>query len=279
MNRIINIHLAGSVFYIDETAYQLLKNYLLAIENALQTTSDPKEIMYDIEQRISELLKVELNDRKAAIKEDVEKIIHEMGKPESYKDPFEKTEFQQQNLPLFSKPKKLFRKKQGKYVAGVCGGIASYLGIDPIWVRLIAVLFLFFTSFSSVLIYIVLWGLLPYAKTTSDKLRMYGQPINFSTIKKSFQERYSEESRARLRNTTSKMGNAIENIIQKLLSILPKILGIFLIVIGVFAISMMGFLKAATFVEPNNFYIISIFTTLFGFLSLFTGVLILRKIK
>lgn len=217
MNKTITIHLAGSVFYIDQTACQLLKNYLLAVENALQKTSELKEIMYNIKQHISELLKTQLNERKTAVKEDVEKIIQEMKKPESYKDPFEKDGSQKQTLRLFSKPKKLFRKKQGKCIAGVCGGIALYLGINPIWIRLIAALFLFFASFFSIIVYVVLWALLPYVETSSDSLCMYAPSIGFSIIRNSFEEKYVENFKTRLRNTIRKMANALKKTIQKLL--------------------------------------------------------------
>lgn len=272
MNKIVNIHLAGSVYHMDEMGYQLLKNYLSEVENFLQPDPEVKEIIYDIEQRISELLKVELQERKAATKKDVEKIIHEMGRPETYGD--EKIKHQRVFVQTSLISKKLFRNKDDKYIAGVCSGLAIYSGVDVLWVRLLAI-FLFFTPLHSVLIYIVFWVLLPYAKTTSDKLRMHGKPINFDTIKDSFQENFSEEPQADLKNVTSKTSNTLKKIFRSILIFFPKIISILLIIVGIFAIGIVPFAWLGNFTG----YHIENFLVLLGFLSILIGVLILRKIR
>jgi len=56
--------------------------------------------------------------------------------------------------------KKLYRSRKEKIIAGVCGGLAEYFGIDPTWVRLFFVFF--FLAFGSALVlYIILWILMP----------------------------------------------------------------------------------------------------------------------
>ncbi|MCL4264591.1 MAG: PspC domain-containing protein [Anaerolineae bacterium] len=55
---------------------------------------------------------------------------------------------------------KLERSEQEKVIAGVCGGIATYLDIEVIWVRLLFVL-LAFASGMGVVIYLVLWLIMP----------------------------------------------------------------------------------------------------------------------
>ena len=55
---------------------------------------------------------------------------------------------------------KLTRSKQ-KVVAGVCAGLAEYLGWDIAVTRLLYVLITIFTAFSGVLVYIVLWIAMP----------------------------------------------------------------------------------------------------------------------
>ena len=45
-------------------------------------------------------------------------------------------------------------------IGGVCGGIAEYMNIDPVWARLVAVLLVFFDGVG-ILIYIILWILIP----------------------------------------------------------------------------------------------------------------------
>lgn len=57
--------------------------------------------------------------------------------------------------------KKLYRSSNDKIIAGVCGGIAKYFGLDVSLVRGIYILLSIFTSFSGVLVYIVLWLIMP----------------------------------------------------------------------------------------------------------------------
>ena len=56
--------------------------------------------------------------------------------------------------------KKLYRSKKDRWVAGVCGGLAEYLDIDPIVIRLIAFL-LVLSAGGGLLIYIIAWLIVP----------------------------------------------------------------------------------------------------------------------
>jgi phage shock protein PspC (stress-responsive transcriptional regulator) len=59
-------------------------------------------------------------------------------------------------------PKRLTRSIKDRMLAGVCGGIADYMVIDPTIVRLIFALATFFTVlFPGVLIYLVMWIVVP----------------------------------------------------------------------------------------------------------------------
>jgi phage shock protein C len=55
---------------------------------------------------------------------------------------------------------RLYRSRTDRFLGGVCGGLGKYLGIDPTIVRLIFLLLLFTQGFG-VLIYFILWILLP----------------------------------------------------------------------------------------------------------------------
>jgi phage shock protein C len=56
----------------------------------------------------------------------------------------------------------LMRVRNGAMIAGVCGGIAKWLGWDPTLVRVGYVILTFFTAgFPGILIYLVLWLLMP----------------------------------------------------------------------------------------------------------------------
>ena len=58
--------------------------------------------------------------------------------------------------------RKLYRSRNDSRIAGVCGGLGEYLEIDPTLVRLIFVL-LALTGGHGVLLYIILWLIVPYA--------------------------------------------------------------------------------------------------------------------
>lgn len=57
--------------------------------------------------------------------------------------------------------KKLTRSRSDRMIAGVCGGLADYLGWDPSMVRILYALISIFTAFSGVIFYIILWIIIP----------------------------------------------------------------------------------------------------------------------
>ena len=56
---------------------------------------------------------------------------------------------------------KTLRRSSNSVIAGVCGGLADYFGLDPTLVRIIYLLASIFTAFAGVLVYIVLWIVMP----------------------------------------------------------------------------------------------------------------------
>ena len=89
---------------------------------------------------------------------------------------------------------KVFRHPDDKRVAGVCGGIAAYLGVeDSLWVR-IAFAFGVIAGGSTVLLYLLFWIAVPVAKTASDRLSMTGEQINIDTIARKVDEGFTSMS-------------------------------------------------------------------------------------
>ena len=56
--------------------------------------------------------------------------------------------------------KKLYRSRTDKKIAGVCGGLADFFGIDSSLVRLFFIL-LFLFGGSGFLVYVILWIIVP----------------------------------------------------------------------------------------------------------------------
>ncbi len=195
MNKTININLGGFFFHIDENAYQKLKRYLDAIGRSLSDDPQGKdEIISDIEARISELLSERITDARQVVNEsDIDEIITIMGQPEDYADVDEEyTENSSRSSRRKSSAKKLFRDGNDKFLGGVCSGLGHYVGIDAIWIRL-AFIVLIASGFSP-LVYIILWILLPEARTTSEKLQMEGEAVNIDNIEKKIRNEFENLS-------------------------------------------------------------------------------------
>jgi len=191
MNKVFNVNLGEYPFTIDEDAYLHLDSYLSTIHNHFRTSEGYEEITSDIEIRLAELFLESMGSRKIVNLKDVKAAIQIMGTPEEFgAEPVEETiEDAPKQKSSFRPGKRLYRNPDETIVAGVASGIAAYLGIqDPLWVRLSLV---FLTTFSGgffLMAYLVLWAIVPEAKSASDRLAMRGEPINASNIGKIIEE-------------------------------------------------------------------------------------------
>jgi len=61
--------------------------------------------------------------------------------------------------------KQLKRSLNDKMLAGVCGGLAQYLGLDPSLVRIVYAILTVFTAFAGLIIYILMWIIVPEEKS------------------------------------------------------------------------------------------------------------------
>ena len=253
MNKTLTINLANSIFNIDENAYQALQRYLEAVKKYLTGTQGNEEILADVEARISELFSEKLTPEKQVIVlQDVEQIIQVMGQPEDYsidEDIFDEVP----KTKTSTRVKKLYRDGDQKLMGGVCSGIGHYLSIDPLWIRLLFIVFLFGGGFS-VITYIILWAIVPEATTTAQKLDMQGEAANLSNIEKKIKEGFDSVSDTvknadykGVENAVKEGGNSfvkalgdfigiifstIGKIISTIFNLFGKFIGLLLILIG-----------------------------------------------
>jgi phage shock protein PspC (stress-responsive transcriptional regulator) len=178
MNTTVTIHLAHTLFHIDSDAYALLKNYLNKLELSFAQTEGKQEILEDIEVRIAELFsQYTIRDGYVISKKNVNAVIDILGTPEDISE--EETE---EENTRFEFQRKLYRDTDERIIGGVASGLGHYFGIDRVWIRFILII-LSLSSFGGIVfIYILLWSIIPEAKTTSEKLRMKGEPVNISNI-------------------------------------------------------------------------------------------------
>lgn len=187
MKKNIQINIGGSIFSIDEDAYQRLDKYLTSIKEYLINSDERDEIIKDIEMRIAELLLERQSSTQSAIElGHIEEIIEVMGQPEEYRlEEDDNIEYQTKSA------KKFYRDTEDRFIAGVASGLAHYVGIDPVWMRLLWVFIVLAGVGSPIFIYILLWIIVPEARTTSEKLQMKGKSVNLSNIEKSLKEEYA----------------------------------------------------------------------------------------
>lgn len=197
MNKTYSINLGGYPFSINDDAFEYIQRYLDTIHRHFSTSKGCDEIVSDIEVRMAELFQEHLKGRLIISMKEVDEVIAIMGKPEDFgAEPIEEPstfasepKFNKSNLGT---AKKLYRNPEDKKVAGVCSGISAYFGIeDPIWIRLLFVL-LIFTAGTGALTYIILWALIPEAKTASDRLSMRGEPATVTNIAKLVEEELTD---------------------------------------------------------------------------------------
>ena len=175
MKKIININFHSRVIPIEESAYEILQQYISSLRRYFANEEGRDEIISDIENRFAELFSETLKKGAACITDDdVNTIITSMGRPEEFEGeeaPQPETtaaaggqqagagpNWQYGNAP--DEPRRLYRADNDKILGGVCGGLASYLRLDPAIVRIIFVLITFGWG-AGFLLYLILWIVLP----------------------------------------------------------------------------------------------------------------------
>lgn len=189
MKKVININFQGRVIPIEESAYDVLKQYVESLRRFFANEEGRDEIINDIEGRIAELFGETLKKGSTCITdEDVNKIIASMGRPEDFEGEESKVQSQlgsseqqqssNQRSQYEEAPRgRLYRDQNDKILGGVCSGLASYLRVDPTIVRLVFALITFGAG-TGILLYILLWIILPSKSLehiTSSK-RLYRNP-------------------------------------------------------------------------------------------------------
>lgn len=170
MKKVININFQGRILPIEEMAYENLKQYIESLRTYFDLEEGKDEIINDIECRVAELCEDRLKKGAVCIsEEDIDLIITSIGRPADFEaqDGFEantktnassnQAQSDTQNASGQTYQKRLYRDEQNKVLGGVCAGIANYLNLDPILVRVLWIL-LFGVSFVA---YLLLWIAVP----------------------------------------------------------------------------------------------------------------------
>jgi len=221
MKRTLTINLNNTVYHIDDDAYELLKKYLHDVESRL-SPDERKEVMIDVEIRISELFNVRLIRGKSVInKIDVEEIIKVLGKPNE----FDEEGSTGSSTSFDKKNRKFYRDVDNSILGGVASGLAALIGWDVVIVRLIFVLILFFGWGTIIPIYLVLWIIVPPAKTISQKLEMHGENVTTERIKEEINNLKNYVESDKFKTSAQSIGSKIGEIFQAFFKVIFAIIG------------------------------------------------------
>lgn len=189
MKKVININFQGRVIPIEDSAYDILKQYVDSLRKFFAKEEGGDEIINDIEGRIAELFSESLKKGNTCVTDEtVNGIIASMGRPEDFEsnDPTISAQTSSNskqadanysyNNNEFSRGR-LYRDDNDKLLGGVCSGIANYLRIDQTIVRLFFALLVFGFG-TGIMLYLILWIVLPskHLQITQATKRLYRNP-------------------------------------------------------------------------------------------------------
>jgi phage shock protein PspC (stress-responsive transcriptional regulator) len=184
MRQVITVSLNGRAYQLEDDAYEVLKAYLGDAAAALAGNPDKDEIVADLEQAIADKCDRVLNPHKTVVvRAELATIIDEMGPvdgaaPAAAAGPAPAPGATAAPAADASAPKRLYQISEGALLSGVCNGIAAYLAVDVVLVRIGFVALVFLTGGAAVLAYLVLMFIVPYASTSEEHAAARGLPFN-----------------------------------------------------------------------------------------------------
>ena len=134
--------------------------------------------------------------------------------------------------------KKFYRDSDEKIIAGVCKGIANYLSIDVIYIRIFFLAMIFIGGWG-VILYLILWIFSRSAKTVKQKMDMSGYKMDLDNVKKFYDE--SEKKNVEKENKSSFLFfpfKLIGQFFDKLLPFLGQVPKVILMIILFYLVSL-----------------------------------------
>jgi phage shock protein PspC (stress-responsive transcriptional regulator) len=236
MKKTININIAGIVFQIDDDAFEKLRSYLQDVNNRFRRIQGGSEALEDFEARVAEILRDRKGITGIVTIKDVDEIISVMGRPEDIDDGYDdEPEYE----PARSSQRRLYRNPAESIIAGVAGGIGTYLNFDPVWIRLAFILSSVFYGFGFFL-YLALWIALPAANNVERKRELYGNRYNSNISGGRTRRGMGYESASTASEAADRVGGALNEIFRAVGRVIMIAFRIVVIFIGTMFV-LMGF--------------------------------------
>ena len=198
MNKVKKCSISGVAFIFEDVAYNRLAEYIDSLKNAYKNSAECDEIIADIEARIAELILSAQSDQSQVVCLPlIENIIAQLGSAadisgdDTPADPVTATRI----------ARRLYRDMNNCKLGGVCSGIGKYFNIDPVLIRLAMFAPLILLPIGGIsykihwisglggnlftvmiILYLILWFVIPVAKTARQKLEMEGEAVTAKAI-------------------------------------------------------------------------------------------------
>ncbi len=224
MNDVKKCSISGIAFILETDAYDCLAGYLESLRTKYASSEEGEEIIADIEARIAELiLSAQDNSRTVALPL-IKNIIAQLGSVEEIEEEPETTEKRAPRIP-----RRLYRDPDAAKLGGVCAGLGRYFSVDPVWIRLGLFLPLilswmghipflgwcnpFMGNLFGIFVfgYLIMWFVVPAARTARQKLEMEGEAVTVQNIDNRTSSRNDVDGHSKqvVANTVSGFGMVI----------------------------------------------------------------------
>jgi phage shock protein PspC (stress-responsive transcriptional regulator) len=160
MKKVVTVHLASEIFQMEEDGYLKIQKVLKKIEGV---STNGFSIIKDIEGRMASILKEKATSENLVTCEHIDEMLQNMG----YAGYLREETSQPFTYPYRSVYKRLYRHPSEKVLGGICGGVAAYLNTDPVLIRILFVV-LFFGFGTGLLLYLIMWIVVPQAHTLDE---------------------------------------------------------------------------------------------------------------
>ncbi len=160
MKEAVNANIGGRAFVVDKDAYRRLTAYLADVGSRLEGDA---ETMADIENRLAEILtEIRTSPAMSVSLAMVEQAMARMGRPEDFGSVRDGARCEGAEEPGRDF-RRIRRSRKNRSIAGVCGGLAEFFGIDATILRLVTLMLILFGGLS-IWVYVILWIVIPEAE-------------------------------------------------------------------------------------------------------------------
>lgn len=266
--------ISGIAFTMERAAYDYLTSYLESLRSHYKGDAEGDEICADIEARIAELILSAQDGSRTVALPLVQNIVAQLGSADQI-DPAEgaaEPKGEAATPPNTRIPRRLYRDAESGKLGGVCAGLASYFDVDPVWVRLslfVPLLVRFcVSSFGQlwwlhsimgnlfgifVVTYIIMWFVVPSARTARQKLEMRGEKITAQAIGDKTKSRSDVDGRSK-----SAVADTVSTFSQVLTLLLKCVAGFIIFVLVALSCSFVIGIVVIAFTKQQAEFIVPI---------------------